>query len=85
MDIHQKEELRRLCLRWMAERSALSFNARSVHAGTARDIAATLPEIEDALSFLQSSGLLDDVPNKMGGTKYFKINAGGILSHESGF
>lgn len=85
MDLHQKEELRRLCLRWMADRSALAFNARSVHEGTKRDIAATLPEIEEALLFLQSSGMLDAVPNKMGGTKYFQANAAGILSRESGY
>jgi hypothetical protein len=85
MDDHQKEELRRLCLRYMVERSALAFNARSVHEGTKRDISATHPEIEEALLFLASSGLLDKIPNKMGGVKYYQINAAGILSHEGGF
>ncbi len=84
MDTHQKEELRRLCLRWMAERSALAFNARSVHAGTARDVRATLPEVEETLEFLKSSRLLDDVPNSLGGTLYYKINAAGTLAHERG-
>jgi len=85
MDLYQKEELRRLCLRWMAERSALAFNARSVHAGISRDMAVTHPETEEALDFLHSSGMLDNIPNGMGGTKYYKVNAKGTLSHEAGF
>ena len=85
MDTHQKEELRRLVLRWMAERSALAFNGRSVHAGTARDFSATCAEVEEALLFLLSSGMLDNIPNGMGGTKYYKVNAKGILSYEAGF
>jgi hypothetical protein len=84
MDNEQKEELRRLCLRWLADRSALAFNARSVHEGTKRDISATLPETEEALFFLQSSGLIVNVPNEMGGTKYYQVNAAGILRRESG-
>ena len=84
MDTEKKEELRRLCLRWMSERSALAFNARSVHAGTARDFSATCAEVEEALQFLLSSGMLDNIPNGMGGTRYYKVNAKGILSYESG-
>jgi hypothetical protein len=84
MDPHQKEELRRLSLRWMAERSALAFNARSVHAGVSREFPCTHTETEETLEFLKSSKLLDDVPNSMGGTRYYKINAAGQLAHERG-
>lgn len=85
MDIHHNEELRRVCLRYMAERAALSFNSTSVQNRISREISATIPEVEAALSFLQSSGLLDLIPNKFGGSKYYKINAAGTLTHESGF
>lgn len=84
MDTLQKEELRRLCLGWLADRSALAFNARSVHAGISREMPCTHPETEECLIFLKSSGLLDDVPNSLGGTRYYKINATGTLARESG-
>ena len=85
MNLQQKEELRRLVLRFMAERSALSFHAVSVQSRIAHDFAATVEQTAEALSFLKSSGLLDIVENKMGGTIYYKVNAPGILSYESGF
>lgn len=84
MDIHHNEELRRIILRYMAERSSLSFNSVTVHHRISREISATIPEVEDALSFLESSGLLDLIPNKLGASKYYKINAAGTLSYESG-
>ena len=85
MDILQKEELRRLCLRFFAERSALPFSAQSVHTRISLEIRCTIPEVEDAVFFLHSSGLLDEVENRMGGTRYFRVNAKGILSYETGF
>ena len=84
MTATQKEELRRLCLRWLAERCALAFHGGSVQAGVRREMPCTLDEIEEALLFLASCKLLDPVPNSLGATRYYQANAAGILAYERG-
>lgn len=84
MTSDQKEELRRLSLGFLAKRSACAFNCFSVREGIRRDMACTEEEVEETLLFLKSSGLIDEVPNKLGARRYYQANAHGILSHERG-
>ena len=84
MNSDQKEELRRCVLGFLAKRSACAFNAVSVHLTVRRDIPCAESEIEEALIFLKSAGLLDEVPNKLGGRRYYQANAAGTLAHERG-
>ncbi len=80
----QKEELRRLVLGWLAQRAALAFNVSSVQRGVSREMAATEPEVLEALLFLESQTLLQIVPNSLGATRYFQITATGTLVYERG-
>ncbi len=80
----QKEELRRQTRDWMAARAALAFNATSVHRGVSREMPCTIPEVEEAMLFLFSLRLLDEVRNSLGAVRYFQINAAGILASERG-
>lgn len=84
MNSDQKEEFRRLCLGFLAKRSACAFNCVSVHQGVRRDMPCTEEEVEETLVFLRSSGLLDDVPNSLGSRRYYQANARGVLAHERG-
>jgi hypothetical protein len=84
MNPDQKEELRRLCLRFLAARSAAAFNCVSVHQTVRREMACTEEEVEEQLIFLRSSGLADEVPNRMGSRKYYQANAAGVLAFERG-
>lgn len=84
MSPDQKEELRRLCLRFLASRSAVAMNCVSVHQGVRREMPCTEEEVEEQLMFLRSSGLLDEVPNRMGSRRYYQANAAGVLAFERG-
>ena len=84
MSNEQKEELRRLSLRWLAERAALAFNSSSIHRGVSRDLACTQPEAEAALELLLDLGWLKDVPNKLGAIRYYQVSAAGSLAYERG-
>jgi hypothetical protein len=84
MNNAQKEELRRLVLAWLAQRASLAFNATSVRLGVSREMPCTIPEIEEAMLFLFSLRLLDEVRNSLGAVRYFQINAAGTLSYERG-
>ncbi|MEI6605142.1 MAG: hypothetical protein WCP35_07520 [Verrucomicrobiota bacterium] len=84
MSNEQKEELRRLCLRWLAERAALAFNSSSIHRGVARDLACTLPEAEASLALLLEIGWLKEIPNKLGAIRYYQVSAAGTLAYERG-
>lgn len=80
----QKEELRRLTLGWLAERAALAFSAASIHRGVNRELPHTPADAEAALSMLLDLGLLREVPNRLGATRYYKISAAGTIAHERG-
>lgn len=84
MTAEQKEELRRLSLRWMVDRSALAYNVTSIHAGISREMPATRDEVSEALELLVGLQLLAYVPNKLGGARYYKASAEGILAQERG-
>lgn len=84
MNPQQKEELRRLVLRFLAERAALSYNADSVQRGVSREMAHTLPEAADALELLLDLGYLRLTENKLGAARYYKISAAGTLAYERG-
>ena len=84
MSIQQKEELRRLVLRYLAERAALSYNAPSVQLGVRREMACTLPEVEEALEMLLDLELLRHIKNTFGAAKYYKVSAAGTLAYERG-
>jgi DNA-binding PadR family transcriptional regulator len=84
MSPDQKEELRRLVLGYLARRAACAYNCVSVHQGIRRDMPCTEEEAEETLHFLKSSGLLDEVENKLGSRRYYQANAKGILAWERG-
>lgn len=84
MTTEQKEELRRLVLRFLAERAALSYNSASVQRGVSREMAHTVPEAADALELLLDLGLVKLVPNTLGAARYYKISAAGTLAYERG-
>ncbi len=84
MTPEQKEQLRRLVLRFMAERAALSYNSASVQRGVSREMACTVPEITDALELLLDLGLLKRIENRLGAARYYQITAAGTLAYESG-
>ena len=84
MTSQQKEELRRLVLRFMAERAALSYNAASVQRGVGREMAHTQPEAAEALELLLDLGWLKLVPNSLGAARYYQISAAGTLAYERG-
>lgn len=84
MSTQQKEELRRHVLRYLAERAALSYNASSVHRGVSREMACTVPEVDEALDMLLDLELLRLIKNTFGAAKYYKISAAGTLAYEQG-
>ena len=84
MNSQQKEELRRLILRFLAERAALSYNSASVQRGVSREMAHTIPEAAEALELLLDLGFLKIIPNTFGASKYYKISATGTLAYERG-
>ena len=84
MSTLQKEELRRTCLAWLAARLSLAFNVSSIQRGVNREMPCTVEEVADAMVFLNGMGLTHEVPNKLGGTKYYQISAEGILAYERG-
>jgi len=84
MNQEAKEELRRLVRGWLADRAALGFNATAIHRGVSREMACTVPEVEDAIALLSDLKQLKQVPNRLGATKYWQIAAEGTLAHERG-
>ena len=84
MNALDKEELRRLTLNYLYERSALAFEAGAVQRSVSRKMRCTVGEVEDALVFLHDAGLVRLVPNKLGGTKYYQISSEGSLAVERG-
>ena len=84
MNPQQKEELRRLVLRYLAERAALSYNSASVQRGVSREMAHTIPEAAEALELLLDLGFLKLVPNELGASRYYRISAAGTLAYERG-
>ena len=84
MNSDQKEELRRIVLGFMAKRSACAFDAESVWQSCRRDMRHTIEESEETLIFLRSAGLLDEVQNKLGATRYYQANSQGVLAFERG-
>jgi hypothetical protein len=84
MDLTQKEEFRRLVLAWLAQRCAVAYNSESVQRGVSREMPCTRPEVDEALHFLFTMKLLNEIPNSMGSVRYFQANAAGILAYERG-
>lgn len=84
MTLDQKEELRRIVLGWLCNRSACSFNCVSVQNGVRRAMNCTEDECEEAMVFLKSAGYLDEIPNKLGSRRYYQASSEGILAHERG-
>lgn len=84
MTLTQKEELRRLVLAWMAQRCAVAYNSESVQRGVSREMPCTREEAAEAMHFLFSMKLLDEIRNTMGSVRYFQANAAGILAYERG-
>lgn len=84
MNTPTREELRRLTLGWLCDRAALAFNAASINRGVSRELPHTVPETEDTVAFLESAGFVAEVPNALGGTRFWKITAAGMIAHERG-
>lgn len=84
MTSEQKEELRRLVLAFMAKRSACAFDAESVWQTVRREMRHTIEETQEALLFLFSARLLNEVPNKLGATRFYQANHEGVLAFERG-
>ena len=84
MNALDKEELRRLTLNYLYERSVLAYEAGAVQRSISRKMRCIVSEVEDALVFLHDAGLVKLAPNKLGGIKYYQISSEGSLAVERG-
>lgn len=77
----RREEIRREARAYLANRLGLAFNAASI-ARAVRNCTAS--EMENALYILISLGQVEENPDSLGATKYYRITAAGALAHERG-
>jgi hypothetical protein len=84
----QKEDLRHAALEFLYERSLLAFAPEAVARLTYRrgmvDVEPSAADAREALELLRGLGLVDAVPDKLGGSIHYRITAAGTLARERG-
>lgn len=69
----------------LAERPSVSQSAETVHRHVSREFECSIPDVENALSFLAALNHLKSAHDPLGGkTLFYKATAEGILAHERG-
>ena len=86
MNAQQKQDLRHVCLEFLAMRHPTAHGARAVRRTVARelDFAIAEDEVTGILEFLHQLGLVRVELDPLGSTKYFAATPAGVLAHERG-
>ena len=81
-----REFLRKIVLKFLAERFRLAFDQTQIVALIKRrgmvDFDFDLEDIQKALAVVEGLGLIEQVKEEMGATVYFKITSKGIIENE---
>jgi hypothetical protein len=81
-----REILRKIVLKFLAERFRLAFDQTQIVALIKRrsmvDFDFDLEDIQQALAVVEGLGLAEKIVEGMGSTVYFKITAKGIIENE---
>lgn len=81
-----REMLRKVLLKFLAERFRLAFAPSQIASLIGRrgmiDFEIDVEDIEQALVVVMGLGLVEEVTEEMGATKYYKITAKGVIENE---
>jgi hypothetical protein len=81
-----REFLRKIVLKFLAERFRLAFDQAQIVALIKRrgmvDFDFDLEDIQKALAVVEGLGLIEQVKEEMGATVYYKITSKGIIENE---
>ena len=81
-----REILRKAVLRFLAERFRLAFSTMQIVPLMSRrgmvDFDIDDEDVEQALLVIKGLGLVEEVTEELGATKYFKITSKGIVENE---
>ncbi|MBB5351074.1 hypothetical protein HNR46_001308 [Haloferula luteola] len=80
----RREECRHAVRGHLYARQAISQSATTIRRGLAREYDFTLSEVEAAAEFLTGLEQLSVTPDALGGSRYYRITAIGILAEERG-
>ena len=81
--LSEKEEIRHAVRTYLYDRAGVAQPAHVITRHLIKDgHRCDKDDIEIALGFLVGMGLINEIPDELGGTKYFRINSDGMLSHE---
>jgi hypothetical protein len=81
-----REIFRKTLLKFLAERFRLAFNPDQIAAMIKRrgmaDFDFDVEDVDQGIAVIQGLGLINDVTDEMGATKYYKITSKGIIENE---
>jgi hypothetical protein len=81
-----REILRKAVLKFLAERFRLAFSATQIVPLLNRrgmvDFAIDADDVDQALVVIKGLGLVEEVTDELGATKYFRITSKGIVENE---
>lgn len=82
----RREECRRETLRFLAHRQPLAHHPKAIRRGLnlGHEHDFTDDDVEAALGFLESAGLVRVVHDPLGATRHYQATAAGVLQHERG-
>lgn len=82
----RREECRREALRFLADRQVVAHHPKAIRRGlnVGHEHDFTDDEVEAALGFLESAGLVKVVHEPLGATRHYQATAAGVLQHERG-
>lgn len=81
-----REMLRKVLLKFLAERFRLAFAPAQIASLISRrgmlDFEIDVEDIEQALVIVTGLGLVEEMTEELGSTKYYKITAKGVIENE---
>lgn len=85
MDATDIPAFRRAVRAHLAERSAVSQSAATIHRHLAREFVCTVEDTATACAVLEALGFVASFFDPLGGaTRFYKATAAGIIAHERG-
>ena len=81
-----RELLRKAVLKFLAERFRLAFSPPQIVSLMIRrsmvDFEIDVEDIDQALLIIRGLGLIEEITDELGATKYYKITSKGIIENE---